>query len=1372
MATVQEPANRYVEFDEFIDHQLEKARRGIKGTDVLAAIVGAAVLVVGYLVLFVIADHWLFADGVPQVLRFILPALVLGTAAGWLGWKVVWPYLRTVNALYAARMLENAEPGLGGTLFGLIDARGSGRAGTPEVRRALEKRAATTLATLDVETAIDRRPLLRASYVLLALVLIGCIYAIGSPKRIGPSVLRAFVPTASVGVATRTVIDRVVPGDATVLSGKQVDVTVTLRGETPPAVMLYFSTSDRRFADEPLELRLIDDRTREYRTTLTGDAGRGLVQDLTYRIEAGDASAGPYVVTVEQPPTASVTSIGLVPPSYTGLPPEVRQAPPIEAVAGTTVTLKAMANRPLRAAKLVFAEDQQFLTSGWEVPLSIKDGSKLSATWTLDALRDNKDAEVAFSGFYRIELRDTDGKTNPNPPVYPITIRPDRKPEVMLADPRQDIEKPANAVIPLLLTARDPDFLLRELTLHLEKNGQELPQRVVLWEGQRPEVSLRYDWELAPLNLNPGDVLTYYIQARDNREPEFNRSNTARLRVTITEPVTTEEVQKQLEEDRRAQEEPPQETDGNPNGEATDHPQRQDAGTNDQNPEQQGEPDQPQQSGQPNQAGDEGGPQNDGDQAAGERQTPRVRNDGAQDDEVLQKLIDKRREQDQKPQDQTGQEGEAGNQKQDGQQQGGQQQGGQQQGGQQQGGQQGAGQQKNGGQSGAAPQAAGTPSSGEGGTGQSGASAGQPGAPGEARSPQTGKAGDPSGMQAGGPSDGQPAAGEAASNSDPAREQPAGNNAGNSAGQPDSTAPAEGATDKPGAAAPKTGDSNNPALPESGEKPPAEAGAGNGMTPPATGDGAAKPQAADGQQQPQPGKPGTATDGQGAPADENGETMRAAEPSDTPQASREGEGNTPPGTTPPANAGQPNAGQPNAGQPGAEQAGQQSGTAGDAATPDTAAMPKQAQGQPGAAETPGDSAAKPAAEGANAEDREQPEPGNAGAGQLKPDGTPDGQTTSGQAAQKSGGQSPAGDPAGQGDSTPKPGQPPGGQGKPSDQPPKAPPGSAPQAGRDGNAGEGQPPAGDQGGSQPNSQSNGNGQTEPGGSQNPPKQGMPSGEPPQGQDQQGQGQPGQGQPGQGQPGQGQPGQGQPGQGQPGQGQPGQGQPGQGQQGQGQQGQGQQGQGQQGQGQQGQGQQGQGQQGQGQQGQGQQGQGQQGQGQQGQGQQGQGQQGQGQQGQQGQGGSPGGNPAGGGGGAAAGGGNDTPDVANADYARQTTDLVLQKLEDDLKRGEVDQQLLKELGWTQGDMQKFADRMRDQLAAPPAEATPQDQAQREEFEQMLEHLRLDGPPPARSARTDRSTDVENLGPRNGPVPTEYRDAYDAFTRSVARQRQAAGE
>ncbi|MDQ3331263.1 MAG: hypothetical protein M3552_11515 [Planctomycetota bacterium] len=662
MATVQRPEERYVEFDEYIDFQLDKARNGIKWTDILAAAAGVGTLLIGYLVLFVVADHWLFRDGVPTALRQVSLGVVGLIALGWIGWKVVWPYVRRVNDLYAAQMLERAEPSLRGSLFGLVDSRRSGRPPTEEVRRALERSAATTLSNVDVDSALDRRLLMRMSYILLGVVLAACVYAIVSPKRIGPSLLRALLPSSAVGVATRTEILDVLPGDATVLAGEELPVSIMIRGEAPEKVLLYYSTEDRRFVDEPIEMRLTDETTREYQAVLIGDAGRGLSQDLTYRIEANDDAAGPFSIDVDQPPAATVTSVSLQYPAYTGLEPTERETPPIEAIEGTNVALTATANRPLRSAKLVFADDDRFLARGEEVPLrASEDGLTLTASWKL-AIRSDGSSPT----FYRIECRDTDGKTNPKPAVYPIAIRADQPPEVTLHDPKSDLERPANAIIPLLVTARDPDFRLRELTLRIEKRGQELPDRTVLWEGSDSEAAVRHDWDLGPLALKPGDVVSFYVQARDNREPEFNRRNTPKLNIVITAPVAKEEVQQRLEEEKKRQEQELAEAEQSAGrGDAED---QQDENAEEE-PQQDAEPrdsaseagekngDSPQNADEQGDANETGGEKGaNGSKAAAPESS--VKNDGSQDDEVLRKLLERQREQPKTDDDQQPKDGE------------------------------------------------------------------------------------------------------------------------------------------------------------------------------------------------------------------------------------------------------------------------------------------------------------------------------------------------------------------------------------------------------------------------------------------------------------------------------------------------------------------------------------------------------------------------------------------------------------------------------------------------------------------------------------------------------------------------------------------
>ncbi|MGC1273978.1 MAG: hypothetical protein WBC44_09745 [Planctomycetaceae bacterium] len=1206
MATVQRPAERYVEFDEYIDLQLDKARNGIKWTDILAAVAGVAALVTGYLVAFVAADHWFFDGGVPRSLRIVALGVVAVVALLWIGTKVVWPYLRQVNDLYAARMLEDSEPDLRGSLFGLVDLRRASHAPADEVRRALEKRAATVLSDIDVDASLDRRPLLRTSYALLAIVLVACIYAVASPKRVGPSLVRALFPTSTAGVATRTEIVEIKPGDVSVLAGAQLDVSAMIRGETPERVVLFYSTRDRRFADEPVELRLHDETTREYRAALIGDAGRGLTQDLTYRIEANDDAAGPFTVTVEQPPVATVTSIMLQHPPYTGLEPAERDTPPIDAIEGTTVTLAATANRPLKSAKLVFADDERFLARGEEVPMRVAaDGVTLTANWML-AIRTDGTSPT----HYRIDCRDTAGKTNPNPAVYPIAIRPDQPPEVILHDPKSDLERPANAIIPLLVSARDPDFELRELTLRLERQGQELPERTVLWEGAQAEAKFRHDWELAPLGLKPGDVVTFYVQARDNREPEFNRRNTPKLNVTITEPVAKEQVEEQLAEDRERQQQELAEAERN--AAARDRESQSAAADSDPMPPNESKDEPAGEKGErpeSPEAGEVGEPGETAEPTKGkgdEQADSKVNNDGRADDVALRELLEHQRKQNDEPQNDEPQNDEPQNDEpqndepqndepQNDEPQNDEPQKGESQKGESQKGESQKGESE--------PQQDGT----NNGNGQKQASDRQEQSTGEAsrQTPgeQTGKAGN----------DAHDAA------------EKGGGNSRREGGKANERTPADGQpTEKPGSESEAPGEESSSAVEEEG-------GSATSPRQEMTGrDGDRATGAAE--------TPGTADDSADRAEKPTTESPAGSEPAtgeQSPASRNDGTGEA-------KTASQPEEG----------------GTATDGTKPKTeepSTTPRESGNspQPGADAGPmGDQPKSGDVEsGMNSDETgEKPMASESGTGQPNADGTPSQQPSQSDTGTQPGGTQPSEETS------------------PKDR--NSQPGDSPAQNEEGNE-TGEP-----------------------GTANQPRNEKPAEA--GSESQSGEGKSGEGKSGEGKSGEGKSGEGNGGKGQPGQGKA-------------------------------------------------------------------------------AGGGQAGNGGGGGtasGAAGAGGGNAkaVAEEANAAYTRQATDLALKKLEDELERGEVDPELLNELGWTDDDMRRFADRLRKNLAEPTGDETPQQIAERKEFEHMLENLQIETGPAARTGPTGRVEDVGDVNTVNPLVPSEYRDAYEAFTRSVAGRREAA--
>lgn len=534
-------SSRYLDFDEYVDLKLQKTRATIKSTDILVALAGVAAMFLGYLLLFVVFDQWIVPGGFGIGLRWTLLSTLLVLTAAWLGWKVGVPYLRSVNRLFAAQEIEKSDPDLKSNLLNLVDLRSSGRAVDPAILRALEKNAAVGLQKIDVAQAIDHRPLMRMAYILLAVVVMFCLYALLSPKKISNSIWRSLLPAAELGVSTRTEIMNVQPGDQTVLARQTVLVSADIAGDVPEKVWMHYTTADGKFRDEPVELRTDGEGPTRFKGSLPS-----VLQDLTYVVRAGDAVSREYHITVKQPPSATVDRIGIQFPAYMKLEATEQAGGQIDSWEGTKVTLTARTNMPVKSATIEFYDtppQPNDKVRPEEVSLSVSsDGRQLTASWSLGFSSDGTYAKI-----YRIQCKTEAGESDPSPIQYGLNIRPDLPPEVSLLEPVRDLEVPANAVIPLLIEARDPDFELSHINLHVKKNGQPV-HKEPLSDGRQQRLLLKHDLKLERLVLQTGDVVEIWVQAFDNKQPRPNSKVTPELKLKIVDRVSDKEVKEKLAE--------------------------------------------------------------------------------------------------------------------------------------------------------------------------------------------------------------------------------------------------------------------------------------------------------------------------------------------------------------------------------------------------------------------------------------------------------------------------------------------------------------------------------------------------------------------------------------------------------------------------------------------------------------------------------------------------------------------------------------------------------------------------------------------------------------------------------------------------------
>ncbi len=122
----------------------------------------------------------------------------------------------------------------------------------------------------------------------------------------------------------------------------------------------------------------------------------------------------------------------------------------------------------------------------------------------------------------------------------------------------------------------------------------------------------------------------------------------------------------------------------------------------------------------------------------------------------------------------------------------------------------------------------------------------------------------------------------------------------------------------------------------------------------------------------------------------------------------------------------------------------------------------------------------------------------------------------------------------------------------------------------------------------------------------------------------------------------------------------------------------------------------------------------------------------------------------------------DEANLDFARKQTDLILNRLDDQLKKQEVDQSLLEKLGWTQDELRRFIDRWKNLKSQADDKSDSPDANQ-----QLNDALRSLGLGRRRTGYQSKITKDKLRDLRDayrGRVPLEYQEQVNRYIKGTA--------
>jgi hypothetical protein len=417
--------------------------------------------------------------------RYTLPAIaglgvVVAVGVAW------WHRRRPQDWRALARQVEARHPELEGRLLTAVQLSASPLA-EPHF---LERRLVDEVLDHSYRHAWSRvipftRVLTAHGAQLLALLLVALLFHRLQPAASQPVVAQTRLP-AGVTVS---------PGDTELERGESLVVMARFGGPVVPAnvdlIVLEPDGSTRRL---PLVKSLAD--------PMFGGSVPGVAQPFRYHLEFGDERTADYQVTVFEHPRLERADADLTYPAYTGLAPKrLDDTKRITAVEGTRLDLALQLNKPVASARLIATDAEAAV-----VPLSIDTNRPVA---TLSGF------PLATTRTYRLELLDTELRTNKVPATFVFLALTNRLPELKIVSPRGDT-RPSPLEEMVFEGSVWDDFgveayglgytLVGDETRFLEL-GRTVPAR-------QPGL-FRHLLRLEDLNVAPDQLLAWFLWAED-----------------------------------------------------------------------------------------------------------------------------------------------------------------------------------------------------------------------------------------------------------------------------------------------------------------------------------------------------------------------------------------------------------------------------------------------------------------------------------------------------------------------------------------------------------------------------------------------------------------------------------------------------------------------------------------------------------------------------------------------------------------------------------------------------------------------------------------------------------------------------------------
>ena len=473
---------------QLVHSRLQETARKFRWSRSAKYLIGGVSLSLLFLTAFLTMDAWVHfgAAGRWTGFAFTTSALALGAALAWRAWRP------QISEASIARRIEQASGGVGNVLISAVQFDRSLPGNSP-LRAALFSEMQDPFPAVRWDAVFDARRLKQLGYALAAVCLVTFVWAALKPNYFANSAARIFMPASNIAPLTRTKIEALIPGNDSVVHGREVLLTATLAGEMPKTAWVHF-----RDAGSSWQKALMEHEAGRPEFTFTW---KEVKQPYDYYVEAGDAQSPIYRIVVRPKTAIKARTAQIEPPAYTGLPKQ-------------TVTDFSVLQNITPGSKVSMALD--FNNPLGELTASDDKNEALAVTKESET-RWGFSTQVLTNRTLKLEFRDTLGVADQS--VVQVSIRADDPPKITVSEPVEGRELVAakGAKLAVKFAASD-NFGLRSVALYQSSNDKDDAKLIQEWTDVSGKKAFESTAQVSLSPLADEERVTYRLIAKDGND--------------------------------------------------------------------------------------------------------------------------------------------------------------------------------------------------------------------------------------------------------------------------------------------------------------------------------------------------------------------------------------------------------------------------------------------------------------------------------------------------------------------------------------------------------------------------------------------------------------------------------------------------------------------------------------------------------------------------------------------------------------------------------------------------------------------------------------------------------------------------------------